>query len=60
MSAPARIKNRLKRHNEGRSKATKSGIPWRLVYTEDFNTRSSAYQRELQIKKMKSRTYMKN
>jgi putative endonuclease len=48
------IADRLERHNMGRSKATQSGIPWRLVYTECFDTRSEAYRREMEIKSWKS------
>ena len=49
------IEDRLERHNGGRSKATKSGRPWRLVYTETFSTRPEAVARETQLKKGKSR-----
>jgi putative endonuclease len=47
------IYDRLKRHNGGRNKATKNGIPWILVYKETFLTRSEAYKREFQIKSYK-------
>jgi len=30
------INKRLSEHNTGKSKFTKVGIPWRLVYTESF------------------------
>ena len=50
------ISDRLSRHNGGRSAATKKGAPdWVIVYTESYETRSEAVQREMQIKKMKSR-----
>lgn len=48
------LDDRLVRHNSGRSKSTKSGIPWRLVYTEQFETRSEAYRREMELKSWKS------
>jgi putative endonuclease len=54
----ANIKDRLLRHNNGRSKATKTGVPWIIVYTEMFNTKSGAYKRELDIKSKKSRAYI--
>ncbi len=44
------LDDRLTRHNAGRSKATKSGVPWRLVHTESFETRAAAVQRELFFK----------
>ena len=49
---------RLQRHNEGWSRYTKRKIPWKLVYSESFNTKSEAIKRELEIKRMKSREYI--
>lgn len=49
------LDDRFKRHNQGRSKATKAGVPWKLVYSEKYKTKALAYQREIQIKKWKSR-----
>jgi|GEM_PF-2860169 len=48
------IDDRLKRRNEGRSKATQSGVPWILVHTETFATKSAAYRTEFHIKGWKS------
>jgi len=39
--------------------ATKAGVPWQLVYTEDFETKLEAVRRELYIKRMKSRKFIK-
>ena len=52
------IARRLYEHNSGHSKFTKTGIPWMLMYTEEFDTLSEAKTRELKIKKMKSRKYI--
>ena len=52
------IEERIKRHNEGRSKYTKSGIPWKLVYYEEFSDRSSAIKREKYIKNRKSKIFI--
>ena len=41
------INERLKRHNSGHSKATRHGLPWRLVHDEAFESRSAAVRREL-------------
>ncbi len=49
---------RLYEHNIGHSKFTSKGIPWRLVYHEDFDELIAAKKRELQIKKMKSKKYI--
>ncbi len=52
------MQRRLYEHNIGHSKFTKAGTPWMIVYTEEFDTSLQAKQRELQIKKMKSRKYI--
>jgi putative endonuclease len=36
----------LYRHNSGQSPATKSGVPWRVIHTEGFTTRTEALARE--------------
>ena len=48
------MEDRLIRHNSGRSKATKAGIPWKLMYTEEFETRNEAIKREMELKSWKS------
>lgn len=47
------IERRLKQHNNGFSVYTKKYIPWSLIYTEEFETRSLAIKRDLEIKKYK-------
>ena len=49
---------RLYERNIGHSKFTSLGIPWTIVYQEEFATLREARQRELAIKKMKSRKYI--
>jgi len=51
---------RLIYHNDGWTKSTKSGIPWILVYSEKFKSRSDAMKREKEIKRMKSRKYIES
>ena len=51
--------DRIKRHNSGRSKSTKYGMPWEIVYTKAFNTKSEAYQFEMLVKSKKSRGFIK-
>ena len=53
-------KRRLYEHNIGHSKFTSLGIPWQLKYKEGFETLTEAKQKELIIKKMKSRKYIEN
>ncbi|WP_297703080.1 GIY-YIG nuclease family protein [uncultured Eudoraea sp.] len=50
---------RVQYHNEGLSKYTSKKIPWKLVYTEEFNTRTEAIKRERFLKNQKNRTFYK-
>jgi predicted GIY-YIG superfamily endonuclease len=43
------------RHNEGKSLATKRGVPWELKFNLAFDSRSEAIKSEKWIKSMKSR-----
>ena len=52
------MERRLYEHNIGHSKFTSLGVPWKLVYTEEFESLEAAKKRELQLKKMKSRKYI--
>lgn len=54
------IQERLNDHLNSRSKYTKIAKDWELKYFETFLSRSEAYQREMQIKKMKSRKYIES
>lgn len=49
------LKWRLERHNAGWGKYSSKGIPWELVYSESFLTKSEAIKREYEIKRWKSR-----
>ena len=53
------VEMRLHRHNARHSKATKHGVPWRLVYTESFDTRAGAVARELYFKTGRGREELK-
>jgi putative endonuclease len=47
------IVGRLERHNGKREASTKHGVPWEVVHTETFGTRSEAMRRESEIKSNK-------
>lgn len=47
-------KERLKDHNRGKVKSTKAYVPWKIVHTEQFETKSEAFRREMEIKSYKS------
>jgi putative endonuclease len=49
---------RILQHNSGRNISTKHGIPWVVRYSEVFEIRSEAVQREKEIKNKKSRKYI--
>ena len=48
------LNRRLFQHNNYKFSYTKKGRPWRLLYSESFNTRREAVIRERQIKSYKS------
>ncbi len=52
------LERRLERHNAGGTPSTKSGRPWKIIYYEQFNSRTEAIKRENQIKAMKSLKYI--
>ena len=52
------LEDRLERHNQGRSKYTKTKRPWKLVYSEEFPAKGSAMKKENYIKKRKSKNYI--
>ena len=54
------LEDRLIRHNSGRSKETANGKPWKLVYTENFQSRSEAMKREMELKAWKSHQRITN
>src|ERR1700682_2127411 len=44
------LAERLRRHNNAESKATRHGVPWLLLHSEKFSTRSAAARKELYYK----------
>ena len=52
------LEDRLFRHNSGRSKYTKRGIPWTLVYVKEYATQAEACKEEYRLKAEKSRKYI--
>jgi len=54
------IQWRLERHNQGWGRFTKRGIPWKIVYTQNFDRKSDALKREREIKNRKSRKYIES
>jgi putative endonuclease len=52
------ITDRIKRHNAGQGGYTKKGIPWKLIQTFEFQTRSEAVNLEMKIKKRGIKRYL--
>lgn len=44
---------RVDRHNRGLVRSTKAGSPWKLIFNEEYLSRSDAFKREKQIKSYK-------
>ena len=43
----------MRSHNNSENISTKSGIPWKIVYSEKYKDKKSAWLRERQIKSYK-------
>lgn len=41
---------RLSEHNQGSAKSTRPFGPWKMIYTEEFDSRSEACKREWHLK----------
>ena len=54
------LKNRVKIHNDGKVKSTKSKIPWKLLYYEAFLSKIDARKEELFLKSGKGRERIKH
>ena len=52
------LEKRLSDHNNSRSAYTKSGKPWVLKWSKQWDARSEAIAEERRIKKKKSRKYV--
>ncbi|UTW64494.1 GIY-YIG nuclease family protein [bacterium SCSIO 12741] len=53
------VDTRLKQHNSGKTKSTKSGIPWKLIYKEEYETLEEALKRERYLKTAAGRRWIK-
>jgi putative endonuclease len=52
------LDSRVFRHNNSGSKATKKAKDWKLVYQQEYLSRSEAMKAEMTIKNKKSRKYI--
>ena len=51
---------RLQSHNKGLVQSTKAFQPWELLYTEQYETRTLAREREKYLKSAAGRRWRKN
>jgi len=49
------LDDRLTRHNQGRSRYTKTKMPWSLVHYESFENRQTALKREAHLKSLRNK-----
>jgi len=54
------LEARLKRHNSGKVRSTKSKGPWRVHYKEEFSTKSEAFKREMFFKSINGYNFLKS
>jgi putative endonuclease len=52
------LEERLKRHNDCRTKGNKYYAPFELIYKEEYDNSDEARKREYYIKKQKSRKFI--
>ena len=56
----SRLETRVKEHNAGYNRSTRSRVPFDLVYAERFDTRLAAQAREKYLKSGVGRAYLKS
>ncbi|MGE8343611.1 MAG: GIY-YIG nuclease family protein [Flavobacterium sp.] len=54
------MEDRLNRHNNGQSLSTKNGVPWKIIYTIQLDSRSEAMILETKIKKRGAKRYLQD
>ena len=54
------LDRRLREHNSGHTKSTRSGKPWDLVFSKKFDSPVEAHRFEFSIKRQKSRRYIQS
>ncbi|PKP25550.1 MAG: excinuclease ABC subunit C [Bacteroidetes bacterium HGW-Bacteroidetes-2] len=52
------LEERLRKHNSNHKGFTAKAKDWKIAYFETFPSKSQAYQREVEVKKIKSRKYI--
>ena len=50
--------HRLEEHNRGKDHFTAKGTPWKLIFTQEFNSRGDALKLEKYIKKRGAKRFL--
>jgi putative endonuclease len=53
------LERRLKEHNAGLTKSTKSKQPWKIVYYESYDSQHDALKRERFLKAQRNKAFYK-
>ena len=53
------LDRRLREHNAGTCRSTKRGTDWRIVYKEEYASRSEAMRREKWLKTLEGRIWIR-
>ena len=54
------LANRLQEHNGGETSSIKNGIPWKVVWHAEFETRAEAMALETKIKKRGAKRFLED
>jgi len=52
------LATRIHQHNSGKTRFTKGGIPWNIIYKEEYSTLGEARKRELFLKSGVGRQFL--
>jgi putative endonuclease len=52
------IEKRLTQHNAGKNRSTRHGTPWKLIHSEEYESRPKAMEQETRIKARGIRRYL--
>jgi putative endonuclease len=52
------LQRRLSEHNSGQNLSTKFGIPWNLIFSEEFLSKAEAIRLEKKIKKRGAKRFL--
>jgi putative endonuclease len=54
------LQNRLEEHNSGKTPSIKKGIPWKLVWSLEVESRSEAMKWEIKIKSRGAKRFLED